>query len=167
MYLAFKKTEALKNKQTNQTENSIYTLITDCSRQTKGQTEPTITTSGVGLADGLFCMLRKKKRKTRVWWESLFTFMYQQISLRCRRNITRVSNVWKAAPIHLFRLGPQRSQRNNGKVFRIFLQPDWQIDNGFFITPVMAHRWGNKTEIFVTKISALFRRRALPRLFED
>ena len=52
MYLAFKKTEALKNKQTIKTENSIYTLITDCNRQTKGQTEPTITTSGVGLADG-------------------------------------------------------------------------------------------------------------------
>ena len=32
MYLAFKKTEALKNKQTNKTENSIYTLITDCNR---------------------------------------------------------------------------------------------------------------------------------------
>ena len=63
MYLALKKTEALKNKPTNKTENSIYTLITDCSRQTKGQTEPTITTSGVGLADGLFCMLRKKKEK--------------------------------------------------------------------------------------------------------
>ena len=63
MYLAFKKTEVLKNKQTNKTENSIYTLITDCNRQTKGQTEPTITTSGVGLADGLFCMLRKKKKK--------------------------------------------------------------------------------------------------------
>ena len=63
MYLALKKTEALKNKQTNKTENSIYTLITDCNRQTKGQTEPTITTSGVGLADGLFCMLRKKKEK--------------------------------------------------------------------------------------------------------
>ena len=74
----------------------------------------------------------EKKRKTRIWWESLFTFMYQQISLRRRRNITRVSNVWKAAPIRLFRLGPQRTQRNNGKVFRIFLQPDWQIDNGFF-----------------------------------
>ena len=63
MYLAFKKTEALKNKQTIKTENSIYTLITDCNRQTKGQAEPTITTSGVGLADGLFCMLRKKKKK--------------------------------------------------------------------------------------------------------
>ena len=114
-----------------------------------------------------FLHAEKKKRKTRIWWESLFTFMYQQISLRRRRNITPVSNVWKAAPIRLFRLGPQRTQRNNGKVFRIFLQPDWQIDNGFFITPVMAHRWGNKTEIFVTKISALFRRRALPGLFED
>ena len=63
MYLALKKTEALKNKQTNKTENSSYTLITDCNQQTKGQTEPTITTSGVGLADGLFCLLRKKKEK--------------------------------------------------------------------------------------------------------
>ena len=52
-----------------------------------------------------------KKRKTKIWWESLFTFMYQQITLRRRRNVTPISNIWKAAPIRLFRVGPQRTQR--------------------------------------------------------
>ena len=74
-----------------------------------------------------FLHAEKKKRKTRIWWESLFTFMYQQISLRRRRNIIRVSNVWKAAPIRLFRLGPQRTQRNNGKVFGII--PSTWLEN--------------------------------------
>ena len=168
MCLTFKKKEREREILKNNNNNCFSTAITDCNWWTKGQTEPTRTASGVGLAEGLFCMLRKKKkRKTRIWWESLFTFMYQQISLRRRRNVTPVSNVWKAAPIRLFRAGPQRTQRITGNVFRISLQRYWQIDNGFFIRPIMArtqslvHRWGNKT-----RISASFRRRALPGLFE-
>ena len=72
---SIQKDRGIKNKQTIKTENSIYTLITDCNRQTKGQAEPTITTSGVGLADGLFCMLRKKKKEKRESGEKVFSHL--------------------------------------------------------------------------------------------
>ena len=47
-------------------------------------------------------------------------------SLRCRRNLTPVSIVCEAASIS------QQTQQITGNVFRISLQPDWQIDNGIF-----------------------------------
>ena len=36
-------------------------------------------------------------------------------------------------------LGPQRVQRMTGNAFRIFIQPELQIDNGFSNRPIMAH----------------------------
>ena len=62
-------------------------------------------------------------------------------------------------------VGPQRTQRIPGSAFGISLHPFWQIDNGFFLRPIMT-----RTQILVrrwrpsrTRISALFRTRTLPQ----
>ena len=48
-----------------------------------------------------------------------------------RRNLSPVFERLRNSADDLV-LGPQRTQRFTGSAFRIFLQPDWQIDNGFF-----------------------------------
>ena len=49
-----------------------------------------------------------KKKEKRKSGEKAFSHL---CTLRRRRNVTPISNIWKAAPIHLFRVGPQRTQR--------------------------------------------------------
>ena len=44
-----------------------------------------------------------------------------------------LSNACKAVPI------PQRTEQITGNTFQISLQPDWQIDNGIFNRPIIAH----------------------------
>ena len=71
----------------------------------------------------------------------------QRLSLRRRRNLTPASNVCEEAPISLF-WAPKGAQEITGNAFRISLQPDWEIDNGFFHRLIMAcsqilvHVWG-------------------------
>ena len=56
--------------------------------------------------------------------------------------------------------GPQRTQQITGRAFRISFHLDWQIDDGIYNRPIIAHtrilvqRWRPRT-----MISALFRRR--------
>ena len=55
--------------------------------------------------------------------------------------------------------GPQRTQQITGRAFRISFHLDWQIDDGIYNRPIIAHtrilvqRWRPRT-----MISALFRR---------
>ena len=80
--------------------------------------------------------------------------------LRCRGNLTPVSNVCAAALTSLFWA---HNGRITGSAFRISFQSDWQIYIGFFNRPIMAraqilvHRRGPRTSIL-----ALFCRRTLP-----
>ena len=56
--------------------------------------------------------------------------------------------------------GPQQTQQITGRAFRISFHLDWQIDDGIYNRPIIAHtrilvqRWRPRT-----MISALFRRR--------
>ena len=61
-------------------------------------------------------------------------------SVCCRRNLTPVSSVCEAAPLSLFCAGHGLNElpRITGNALRISLQPDWQINNGFFNRPIMA-----------------------------
>ena len=64
-----------------------------------------------------------------------------------RRNLTWVGNVCKAAPISLFWSPKGFNKLITGNAFRISFHPDWQNDDGFSNTPIMAstqvweHRW--------------------------
>ena len=86
----------------------------------------------------------------RLWEKKKFTPLpasQQRFSLRSRRNLTPASNVCEEAPISLFS-APKRAQEITGNAFRISLQHDWQIDNGFFhrlimaCTQILVHVWG-------------------------
>ena len=76
----------------------------------------------------------------------------QRFSLRSRRNLTPASNVCEEAPISLFS-ARKRAQEITGNAFRISLQHDWQIDNGFFhrlimaCTQILVHVWGPNRDV--------------------
>ena len=89
--------------------------------------------------------------------EKIFFLTLNYIMHRC--NLTPVSNVSEAALISLFWVSSKCNELPEN-AFQVSLQPDRQVDNGIFNSPILARtqillrRWRPRTKILV-----LFHRR--------